>query len=136
MALLLDTCAAIWLFDGQPISGKAADEINLAVETGVPVYVSPITAWEVGLLASRGRINSPADPQRWFDHIQKAPGLRLAKISPSILISSSFLPGKPPKDPADRIFAATVRANGWQLVTRDRLLLDYARAGHIEAVAC
>lgn len=136
MALLLDTCAAIWLFDNQPLSEIAVDEIERAVETGVPVYVSPVTAWEVGLLSSRGRINSPADPQRWFDHILKAPGLKLAQISPTILISSSFLPGEPPKDPADRIFAATVRVNGWRLVTRDRLLLDYARKGHIEALAC
>lgn len=88
------------------------------------------------MLASRGRISSPADPQRWFDHILKAPGVQQAKVSPSILISSSFLPGKPPKDPADRIFAATVREYGWRLVTRDRLLLDYAREGHIEALAC
>jgi PIN domain nuclease of toxin-antitoxin system len=136
MALLLDTCAAIWLFEGQPISARAADELNLAMATSLPVYVSPVTAWEIGLLVSLGRINLPADPQRWFDHILKAPGVRLTKISPPILIASSFLPGKPPKDPADRIFAATVRANGWRLVTRDRMLLDYARAGHIQALAC
>ncbi len=136
MALLLDTCAAIWLFDDQTLSGHAADEISRATEVGTPVYVSPITAWEVGMLVSRRRINSPADPQGWFDHILQAPGVHLARISTSILISSSFLPGKPPNDPADRIFAATARANGWRLVTRDRLLLDYARAGHIDALPC
>lgn len=136
MALLLDTCAAIWLFDDQPISGNAADLINRAVETDMPVYVSPVTAWEVGMLTSRGRINAPADPQRWFEHILTAPGIQLAKVSPSILISSSFLPGRPPKDPADRIFAATAREYGWRLVTRDRLLLEYAWEGHIEALAC
>lgn len=136
MALLLDTCAAIWLFDDQPISGNAADLIKRSVEAGSPVYVSPVTAWEVGMLASRGRIGSPANPQRWFDHILNAPNVRLAKVSPDILVASSFLPGKPPRDPADRIFAATARAYGWRLVTRDRLLLDYARDGHIEALAC
>lgn len=136
MALLLDTCAAIWLFENQPISGEAADAINLAMEGGGTVYVSPVTAWEVGMLVARGRIDGPANPQAWFDYILKVPGLHMVNISPAILIASSFLPGTPPKDPADRIFAATVRAHGWRLVTRDRLLLDYAIGGHIAALAC
>jgi PIN domain nuclease of toxin-antitoxin system len=53
-----------------------------------------------------------------------------------VLISPSFLPGIPPKDPADRIFAATAREYGYRLVTRDRPLLEYARQGHIQALAC
>jgi len=88
------------------------------------------------MLVSRGRMTLRSDPQSWFDRVSQKPGLQLVKISPAVLIASSFLPGKPPNDPADRIFAATVRAHGWRLVTRDRLLLDYARAGHIEALAC
>jgi PIN domain nuclease of toxin-antitoxin system len=60
----------------------------------------------------------------------------LADISVKILIASSFLPGTPPRDPADRIIAATAREHGYQLVTRDGLLLDYAAEGHIQALAC
>jgi PIN domain nuclease of toxin-antitoxin system len=57
-------------------------------------------------------------------------------LTPEILIQSSFLPGDPPRDPADRIIIATARTVGYRLVTRDRLLLAYAEAGHIEGVAC
>ena len=57
-------------------------------------------------------------------------------MPPDILIGSSFLPGKPPRDPADRILAVTAREYGYQLVTRDRPLLDYADQGHIRALAC
>jgi PIN domain nuclease of toxin-antitoxin system len=60
----------------------------------------------------------------------------LADLSPHLLIASSFLPGSPPRDPADRIIAATARENGWRLITRDKILLNYARAGHLEALAC
>jgi PIN domain nuclease of toxin-antitoxin system len=53
-----------------------------------------------------------------------------------LLIASSFLPGKPPRDPTDRIIAATARELGALLVTRDRVLLEYGEAGHIAAMAC
>jgi PIN domain nuclease of toxin-antitoxin system len=62
--------------------------------------------------------------------------MALAELSPQILIASSFLPGDPPTDPADRIFAATAREYGYTLVTRDRPLLDYAEQGHLKALAC
>jgi PIN domain nuclease of toxin-antitoxin system len=52
------------------------------------------------------------------------------------LIASSFLPGKPPRDPADRIIAATARDLGATLVTRDRALLDYGSQGHIAVLEC
>ena len=136
MALLLDTCAAIWIFQNQPVRASTADQISHAIAKGEPVYVSPVTAWELGLLVSRGRLTLPTDPQSSFDRMLQGPGLHLARITPSILISSSYLPGRPPRDPADRIFAATAREYNWQLVTRDRLLLEYAAEGHIQALAC
>jgi PIN domain nuclease of toxin-antitoxin system len=52
------------------------------------------------------------------------------------LIASSFLPGRPPRDPADRIIAATARDYGCTLMTRDRALLDYGEQGHIRVLAC
>jgi PIN domain nuclease of toxin-antitoxin system len=57
-------------------------------------------------------------------------------MSPELLIAASFLPGKPPRDPADRIIAATARDLGATLITRDRVLLDYGAQGHLSVVAC
>ena len=134
--ILLDTCAAIWLSGDQPIGREAAETVDRAIAANEPVYISPITGWELGLLVSRGRMNLLTSPRRWFERLLQAPGMRLAGLSPDILISSSFLPGTPPKAPADRIFAATAREYGYRLVTRDRPLLEYARQGHIQALAC
>jgi PIN domain nuclease of toxin-antitoxin system len=75
-------------------------------------------------------------PARWFTHVLHTSGVQLADISPDVLISSSFLPGVPPNDPADRILAATAREHGYQLVTRDRLLLAYGEQGHIRMLPC
>lgn len=134
--LLLDTCAAIWFADDQPMSSAATQAINRSFDAAAPVFVSPISAWEIGILCSRGRMRFPIPPQSWFHRLQTTRGMALAELSPQILIASSFLPGDPPNDPADRILAATAREYGYTLVTRDRPLLDYAEQGHLKALAC
>jgi PIN domain nuclease of toxin-antitoxin system len=134
--LLLDTCAAIWLAGEQPVAREIVDAVQNARVAGQAIYVSPITAWEVGLLVSRGRMNMQMSPERWFSRLLEAPGLQLADMPPSVLIASSFLPGALHGDPADRILAATAREYGYRLVTRDRPLLEYAEQGHIQALAC
>ena len=53
-----------------------------------------------------------------------------------VLIASSFLPGRIHLDPLDRIVIATARAHGLTILTRDRLILDYAAEGHVTALAC
>jgi PIN domain nuclease of toxin-antitoxin system len=136
LPLLLDTCAAIWITEEQPLASEALTAIERSHRRAELIYVSPITAWEIGLLMSRGKLTSPTSPQRWFERLLEAPGVRLAEMSPDVLIASSFLPGAPPRDPADRILAATAREYGYRLITRDTPLLTYARQGHLQALAC
>ena len=88
------------------------------------------------MLAARRRISLRMSPDKWFDRLLGAPGLRLAELPPSILIASSFLPGDTPSDPADRIIAATAREYDLRVVTRDRRLLAYAESGYCRALAC
>jgi PIN domain nuclease of toxin-antitoxin system len=136
LSLLLDTCATIWISKEDQVSAETLDALGRAREAGDTIYVSPITAWELGLLVARGRMSLLMSPDRWFERLLQAPGLQLADMSPHVLIASSFLPGKPPRDPADRIIAATAREFGYTLVTRDRPLLAYAEQGHIRAICC
>jgi len=88
------------------------------------------------LLSARGRLTMSMSPQSWFELLLATPNVALAELSPDILIASSFLPGTAPRDPADRIIAATARENGLRLITRDKVLLNYAKAGHLDALAC
>ena len=81
------------------------------------------------MLASRGRLQLLIRPERWFANLFEVPGVKLAEMSPDLLIASSYFPGKPPRDPTDRIIAATARELGATLVTRDRTLLDYGSGG-------
>jgi PIN domain nuclease of toxin-antitoxin system len=134
--LLLDTCAALWIMDNSDLGKAAIDALDEASDRGEPVYVSPITGWEIGILASRGRFKSQYAPQRWLQGLLATPMVQLAELPPKVLLESSFLPGEPPRDPADRILAATAREFDFTLVTRDRALLRYAADGHLSAIAC
>jgi PIN domain nuclease of toxin-antitoxin system len=134
--ILLDTCAVIFISEGETLKASAMDVLDAAHSGSVPTYISPITAWEVGLLTSRKRVQLVTTPQRWFARLFEFPNMRLADMSPDLLIASSFLPGTPPRDPADRIILATARDLGCTLITRDRALLDYGEQGHVRVVGC
>lgn len=134
--LLLDTCAVVFITEDEMLKASAVDALDAAHRAGAPTYISPITAWEVGLLAARERLQLLITPQRWFARLLETPNVRLADMSPELLIASSFLPGTPPRDPVDRIILATARDLGCTLITRDRTLLDYGEQGHARVVGC
>lgn len=134
--LLLDTCAMIFLSTGAKLRSGVEKVINDVLEGGGALAVSPYSAWEVGMQAAKGRFAISQRPESWFSAFMDRADVMLAPLTPSLLIASSFLPGGVPRDPADRIIAATAREYGFTLVTRDRALLDYAEAGHVNAVEC
>lgn len=103
---------------------------------GQNVGVSPISAWELGLLSAKGRLSAAQSPAAIFADVLTTPGVRVEALTPNLLIDSSFLPGKLHRDPADRILIATARALDLMLVTRDEAILDYADKGHVRALAC
>jgi len=134
--LLLDTCAALWFAAGAPMAEKAMAAMADAAKADIALQVSPVTAWEIGLMARKGRFRSSLSPQRWFDRLRTLPGVAVCALAPEVLLASSFLPGELHADPADRMMVATAREYDFVLVTRDSALLDYAAQGHLTAIAC
>lgn len=133
--LLLDTCAMLSLTGVRGIRPAVSEAIRQAGMAGA-VFVSPYSAWEIGMLVAKGRLNLGMRPEAWFDAFMARPQLTLAALTPAILIASNFLPGAMHGDPADRIIAATAREFGYSVITRGRALLAYADAGHINAIEC
>jgi PIN domain nuclease of toxin-antitoxin system len=133
--ILLDTCALLWTSNNGPLAAEAADELLHANNNGVPIVVSPISAWEIGNLVSKGRLVLEMEPRPWFQRALDA-GVRLADMPPHVLIASAFLPASNLTDPADRILAATAREFGYRLMTRDRPLLEYGSRGHFRVLRC
>ncbi len=133
--LLLDTCAVIWLFNRSPLS-EASRTAIAAAATDRRLFVSPFSGWEIGMLAKKGKIALTMPPLLWFEKVVEHPAITLAALTYQVMIESSFLPGDPPGDPADRIIVATARQSGCSIVTRDQPILDYANLGHVTALPC
>ncbi len=133
--LLLDTCAAIWMAENL-LPSHSVDALTEEYALGRPLHISPITGWELGLLFAKGRLRAPIRPAEYLRRLVNLPGVRLAEMPVWLLLGTSFLPGNPPPDPADRIIAATAREYGYTVMTRDPVLLGYARDGHLSAIEC
>jgi PIN domain nuclease of toxin-antitoxin system len=135
--VLLDTCAAIWVFEQEPLSQGSLVAIRTAAVSS-EVFVSPVSAWEVGLLARRRQraLSFQPSAQAWFDDLLALAGVRLIPLTHRAAIAASSLPGNFHRDPADRLLIATARELKVPLVTRDRRILDYAAQGHVDAIAC
>lgn len=139
-AVVLDTCAVIWLAAGVGMVEQAAKTIDYAAAAD-GVFVSPISAWEIGLL-SKPKIGRAAvlefvpDAITWFARVMAGRGIRSAPFTPEIAIDCSYLPGALHGDPADRFIVATARRLDLPLVTRDRRLIAYGAAGHIRVIPC
>jgi PIN domain nuclease of toxin-antitoxin system len=136
LAILLDTCAAMWIVEDEWLKPSAVEALDRSGDRAEPIFVSPITGWEIGLLAMKGKFRSRYAPARWLDVLLAFPFVRVAELPPHVLMQSCFLPGRPPREPSDRIVAATAREYGLTVMTRDRELLDYANEGHIAAESC
>lgn len=135
-SILLDTRAALWLMGGEPMSEGSLAAIRGAQVANLGVHVSLWTAWEIGVLVSRKRMQLALSPEVWFEKLLALPGIRLAALTPKILFAASTLPGAPPDDVIDRILAATARSEGHVIVTRNPKLLAFAQQGHIRVEAC
>ena len=134
--LLLDTCAAIWLANGDTMAPPALAAMSETAKDGHPLRLSLITAWELGLLAKSGKAAMSRPPAAVFAAFLGLPGVALQALTAEILIESSLLPGELHGDPADRIIIATARALDLMIVTRDRHILAYAAKGYVLALPC
>jgi PIN domain nuclease of toxin-antitoxin system len=113
---------------------EAAAAIERAGRAG-RLGVSAISVWEVCMLDEKGRLRLIPDRLEWVRRALTAPGLSLLPLSPEVAAESTRLPGDFHGDPADRIIIATARVNAGTLLTKDRRLLAYAKAGYVKAMA-
>ncbi len=129
--LLLDTCALIWMGQGTELGAEAQDAI---VERDL--FVSPISAWEIANLVRKNRLSLTSPVTSWVRKVVDVSEAVVPQLTIDLLVESCSLPGTPPNDPADRIIIATARDAGLAIVTRDRAILAYAKAGHVRAMEC
>ncbi len=132
--LLLDTHVLLWSgFKDRRLGRKATAAINVASRES-RIRISAVTPWEIGLLASKKRINLHLDTLAWIREALSKAGVRLVPLEPEIAVESTRLPFEMHPDPADRILVATARHLGATLVTADGALLKLSAKGHFRAM--
>ena len=120
-ALLLDTCALLWLASGSDrLSAAARDRIRRAPGG----YYSPISAWEIAQKVAHGELTLPDPPLKWMEDLTERYQLTAIPLSLPVLVRSTELPPHH-KDPADRFIIATSLIRGIPVVTTDRRYKDY-----------
>lgn len=119
MRLLLDTHIIVWAASGADRLDRRV--ANLLSDTRNELWISSVSAWELAMLAERGRLTLRPDPERWLDAAVAGLGLREAPPTSAIAIESIRLK-VPTKDPADRFIAATAAVNDCALATADAAL--------------
>ncbi len=128
---LLDTCALLWLAEGIEL----ATDARKAVARG-KLNVSAISVWEIANLVRKNQIVLTMPVAKWFQQTSHMMEAALSELTIEILAGSCELPGSPPNDPADRIIIATAREARMVLVTRDKHILAYSRAGYVRTMVC
>jgi PIN domain nuclease of toxin-antitoxin system len=119
--LLLDT--HIWLW-----SLTAPDRLGRKVRTQLErkaneVWLSPISVWELLVLAERGRVRLDAEPRAWVaEALERAP-LDEAALNHEVALRSREV-SLPHQDPADRFLVATALTYELTLVTADESIID------------
>lgn len=133
--LLLDTCALLFIANESRMRDETLSEVSEASYDG-RLYLSPVSAWEIGMGVAKGRISLPVAPADFFDKFIERMQAKVSPLTPSIMVSSSFLPGDVHGDPMDRMLISTARSHDLVLVTSDRPILAYAKSGHLRALPC
>jgi PIN domain nuclease of toxin-antitoxin system len=114
---------------------EAVSRINDAARHG-NLILPAVSVFEVALLASRNRLTIAGDFDPWIDRMLRREGLRVEAMTAAIALDAAKLLYPAPRDPSDRMIIATARAHGAPVVTRDRAIIAYGRAGHVEVLPC
>ncbi|MEV7871571.1 type II toxin-antitoxin system VapC family toxin [Streptomyces sp. NPDC088124] len=117
MRLLLDTHVVLWWLDDSPeLSGELKD----LLDTEPAVYVSAVSAWEIAIKQSLGKLDGPEDlAERVRD--SQFTGL---PVTAGHGVRAGRLPAHH-RDPFDRILIAQAQIEGMSLVTRDKWIPEY-----------
>lgn len=121
MKFLLDTHVILWsAAKPEKLPSKIVEELKKELNE---LWFSPISVWEILLLAEKGRVVIKADHEKSIRKMFKKLPFREAVINQEVAIQSRKI-NLPHQDPADRFLAATAIVYDLTLVTADRRLID------------
>lgn len=118
--IVLDTHALVWwAADPDRLGAKAARAIDSELKAGETLRVSSISAWEIAMLVSAGRLELKMDVDTWLARVEALPAIEFVPVDNRIAVRSVTLDDFPHRDPADRIIVATALGLGATLASAD-----------------
>ena len=121
MNYLLDTHTAIWFFDGNTDMSSTAEQI-IRDRTN-RVYLSVISAWELTIKITIGKLRFPGDAAGFMQAAQNN-DIIIIPIETAHLTVLKELP-MIHRDPFDRLLAATAIAEQMTIITVDKNIAKY-----------
>lgn len=122
MSILIDTHVFLW---AAGIGGRLSESAKtLLDDPEQPIFFSAVSAWEIALKWSKGRLTLPASPNEVVSNVVTAAGLSQLSISVRDSCAVADLPLHH-KDPFDRLLVAQARTHGLRLMTADPILEKY-----------
>ena len=118
--ILLDTHALVWAVADRKRLSRAAAAAIVQAQKEDGLAVAAISLWELAVLVARGRIQAYGTVDASVRLLTE--GVTVKPTTAEVAALAAQFPEDFPKDPADRLIAATARAEGIALVTRDERL--------------
>jgi PIN domain nuclease of toxin-antitoxin system len=120
--ILLDTHVLVWLTSEPAKLSKHANSAIRRASRGGGIAISAITLWELGWLASRGRLQPTGTVEAYLEEVSSR--VAVLPITTKVAALANLFSTDYSSDPCDRIIGATALAEGIAVVTKDGKLRD------------
>ena len=121
---LLDTHTFIWLCMNRELLPSKLLQLMDAESDGL--FISSITATEIGLLVNKGSVTIPRSCEEFlFENLSRFE-IHEVPVDVKIALASTQLPAIH-RDPFDRIIIATAQVHGMTILTKDRTIPTYPK---------
>ncbi len=122
MNYLLDTCGLLAL---QEEDSDISPEARSCLETpGSKVFVSAISAFEIGQKQASGKLTLPCEANAWFQGMLRRYQVEEIPVTSAICFSAAALPPIH-QDPFDRLIVATASEHRLPILTSDKTIPTY-----------
>ena len=121
MRLLLDTCTFLWLIRDDRLPVPVVEQI---IKPENNIYLSVVSAWEMGIKYSLGRLPFPTDPLRYVRSQREKHQIDSLALTEEEALNAHRLP-KIHSDPFDRMLVAQALVGGLTLLTPDPFIRQY-----------